>query len=110
MSEWHMTWPLWKFPVTGKGKAVLKEPIIPLCANDDCEIEIEGIDLLSCVGIVTLLCYGHNYVILAYQKIFRSYASLICLPTSSPGQMKYTLLLLLQVLSSYLLWYTTSPR
>ena len=27
---------------------VLKEPSIPLCANDDCGIEIEGIDLLSC--------------------------------------------------------------
>ena len=52
------------------------------------------------VGIVTLLCYGHNYLILAYQKIFHSYAPLIRLPTSSPGQMKYTPLLLLQVLSS----------
>ena len=39
---------MWKFPVTGKGKAVLKKPSIPLCANDDCGIEIEGIDLLSC--------------------------------------------------------------
>ena len=48
MSKWHMVWPLWKFPVTGKGKTVLKEPSIPLCANDDCGIEIEGIDLLSC--------------------------------------------------------------
>ena len=50
--------------------------------------------------IVGLLCYGHNYLILAYQKIFHSYAPLIRLPTSSPGQMKYTPLLLLQVLSS----------
>ena len=39
---------MWKFPVTGKGKVVLKKPSIPLCANDDCGIEIEGIDLLSC--------------------------------------------------------------
>ena len=52
------------------------------------------------VGIVTLLCYGHNYVILAYQKIFHSYASLIRLPTSRPGEKKYTPLLLLQVFSS----------
>ena len=44
MSEWHMVWPLWKFSVTGKGKAVLKEPSIPLCANDDCGI----VDLLLC--------------------------------------------------------------
>ena len=35
---------VWKFPVTGKGKAVLKKPSIPLCANDDCGI----VDLLSC--------------------------------------------------------------
>ena len=60
--------------------------------------------LCSCgVGIVTLLCYSHNYLILAYQKIFHSYAPLIRLPMSSPGQTKYTLLLLLQVLSSQLL-------
>ena len=47
MSEWHMVWPLWKFPVTGKRKAVLEEPSIPLCADDDWGLEIEGIDLLS---------------------------------------------------------------
>ena len=27
---------------------VLEEPSIPLCVDDDCGIEIEGVDLLSC--------------------------------------------------------------
>ena len=31
-----------------KRKAVLEEPTIPLCTDDDCGLEIEGIDLLSC--------------------------------------------------------------
>ena len=31
-----------------KRKAVLEEPSIHLCADDDCGLEIEGTDLLSC--------------------------------------------------------------
>ena len=45
--------------------------------------------LRGSVGIVTLLRYGHNYIILAFQKFFHSYAPFIRLPTSSPGQTKY---------------------
>ena len=48
MSKWHMVSPLWKFLVTGECKVVLEEPSIPLYANDDCELKIEGIELLSC--------------------------------------------------------------
>ena len=43
-----MVWTLWKFPVTGKHKVVLEEPSIPLYSDNDCGLEIEGIDLLSC--------------------------------------------------------------
>ena len=43
-----MVWTLWKFSVTGKHKAVLEEPSIPLYSDNDCGLEIEGIDLLSC--------------------------------------------------------------
>ena len=72
---------VWKFPVTGKGKAVLKKPSIPLCANDDCAIEIEGIDLLSCnaPGCNLTLCkctnaiYGYIHLASALSRLSNTF-------------------------------------